>query len=100
MLKAGSTGMDPASVVACGWAAAGIPKRGAKGTSPAKSCRGYMRAKQSSDELAWRVVENFLMKAWCFHPPLLLLHSSVQKCCPCVPIEGQWLWWHGMLWHQ
>ena len=28
MLKARGAGMDPVSVVACGWAAAGIPKRG------------------------------------------------------------------------
>ena len=68
MLEAGGTGMDPVSVVACSWPAAGIPKRGAKGPLPAKSCRGYMSVQWSSDGQAWRAAENILTKAWHFHP--------------------------------
>ena len=68
MLKVRGAGMDPVSVVACSWAAAGIPKRGTKGMLPVKSCRGYMSAQQSSDAQVWRAAENSFAKAWHFCP--------------------------------
>ena len=48
MLKVRGAGMDPVSVVDCSWAVAGIPKRGAKGVPPAKSCSRYMSDQWSS----------------------------------------------------
>ena len=66
--KARGAGMDPVSVTACSWAAAGIPKRGTRGMPLLKSCRGHMSAWQSPSGQAQRAAENFFIKAWHFCP--------------------------------
>ena len=68
VLKVRGAGMDPVSVVACSWAAAGISKGGTRGMPLVKSCKGYTSVWQSSGGQAWRAAENFFAKALCFCP--------------------------------
>ena len=68
ILGVGGAGIDPASVMACSWAVAGIPKRGEKDAHQLKSCRGYTSAQWSFEGHACRVAESFLIKAWHFCP--------------------------------
>ena len=98
MLKARGAGMDPVSITACSWAAAGIPKRAAKEMLLVRSCGGYTSAQHSSDGQAQRATENFFAKGWCLAPPLPSLCGSVQKHCPGEPVAGQQPWLHGVSW--